>query len=170
MTEPLMCRHGVALCYRCGVGKNVTEQKIANLAKMDQAFKHLPSHSPSPRLTRAPASHVETNSKTVKRRLAPCVHRGEYVGTLDCACDGARDTYRCTKLDRPGQPGEKAFCIEVLTSKSYSKIVDAKTKKIRHRVTNGEVILCKYPCTVNMNGSENLLGCSMYSPTESLES
>ncbi len=166
MTEPVTCRHGVALCYRCGIGKNVNEQKIANLAKMDQAFEHLPSNSPSPRPTRIHAAPVETKPKSKQRRLAPCMHRGEYVGTLDCACDGDRDTYRCTKIDRAGHPAEKAFCMRVLTSKPYSRIVDAKTKKVLHRVANGEVILCKHRHTVNMNGSEYLLGCSMYEPID----
>jgi hypothetical protein len=167
MTEPLVCRHGVAICYRCGVGKNVTEQKVASLHKMDQAFEHLSPNFPAPRTPPKDDVLPKKQSKPKKRRIIPCIHRGESVGTLDCACDGTRDTYRCTKLDRPGHPGEKAFCMDVLTSKPYSRIVDAKTKRVLHRVANGEVVLCKPLFTVDMNGSEHHLGCSMYSPTNS---
>lgn len=167
MTEQITCRHGVALCYRCGVGPNVNERKIANLAKMDQALEHLTPSSPAPRPLRMADVLPEKQSKPKRRRVIPCVHRGQYVGTLDCTCDGARDTYRCTLLDRPGHPAEKAFCIEVLTSKPYSKIVDAKSKKILHRVANGEVILCQEPHAMELNGGMKLLGCSMYLSAES---
>jgi hypothetical protein len=166
MKEPLVCRHGVALCYRCGVGPNLNEQKVARLAKMDEAVAQLSPNSPAPRPSRITGALPEKQSKPKKRRIIPCIHRGEYVGKLDCACDGARDTYRCTKLDRPGLPSEKAFCMDVLTSKPYSRIVDAKTKRVLHRVANGEVVLCKPLFTVDMNGSEHRLGCSKYEPID----
>jgi hypothetical protein len=154
----------VALCYRCGIGKNVSKQKFAKMVMADQQFEHLSANSPAPRPSRRLDVPPEKKSKPKKRRIVPCIHSGEHVGTLDCACDGARDTYRCTKFDRPGHPEESAFCIEVLTSKPYSRIVDSKTKKTLHRVQNGEVILCKEIHTIEMNGIEKLMGCSMYKP------
>lgn len=159
----------MTLCYRCGVGKNVTEQKVANQSKLEQQFEHLPVNSPAPRIAKKFDVLPEKKSKPKKRRIVPCIHRGKYVGTLDCACDGARDTYRCTKIDRPGHAGEKVFCIEVLTSKSYSKILDPKTKKILHRIDDGEVILCQEPHTVEMNGGKHPVGCSMYASVQRAE-
>jgi hypothetical protein len=166
MAEQITCRHGVALCYRCGVGPNVSEQKFAKMVTADEQFEHLSANSPAPRPSRRDDVLPEKKSKPKKRRLAPCIHRGEYVGTLDCACDGARDTYRCTKIHRPDHPEEYAFCIEVLTSKPYSRIVDSKTKRTLHRVKNREVILCTERHTIEMNGTENSVGCPSYSPTE----
>lgn len=166
MTEQIMCRHGVALCYQCGVGPNATAQKTATMVKMQQAFKQRSVNSPTPTLTRSTKKKADKNTKTKKPRSTPCIHRGEYVGTLDCACDGARDTYRCTKIDRPEHPGEKAICIEVLTSKSYSRIVDSKTKTTLHRVQNGEVALCRELHTIEINGKKQVVGCSKYRPIE----
>ncbi|MDZ4850135.1 MAG: hypothetical protein SGI77_12690 [Pirellulaceae bacterium] len=145
-------------CFACQRIKQIREEtRFAN--------RHLglPDNSQhSSTLAVTPPSKPEQ-----RRKLIPCLHRGDYVGELGCSCDGTRETYRCTKLERPGHPGEKAFCIQVLTSEPYSRIVAPKTKQPMHRIKNGEVILCREMHTVTVNGSEQIMGCPMYNPIES---
>lgn len=144
-------------CYACQRIKQIREETRAANRHLDQLDKY--PHSSTLEAT-------QPSTPKQRRKIMPCIHRGEYVGELGCSCDGTRDTYRCTKLDRPGHPGEKVFCMQVLTSKPYSRIVDPKTKQTLHRVKNGEVILCRELHTVDMNGFEQLRGCLMFKPID----
>ncbi|MDZ4849891.1 MAG: hypothetical protein SGI77_11380 [Pirellulaceae bacterium] len=157
-------------CYACQRIKQIREETRAANRHLD----HPDNAQQSSTLAGTQLASIEvvqaaTSSPKPKqrRKIIPCIHRGDYVGELGCSCDGTRETYRCTKLDRPEHLGEKAFCIQVLASKPYSRIVDPKTKQTLHRVKNGEVILCKELYTVAMNGSEQIIGCRMYDPFES---
>ncbi|MDZ4849993.1 MAG: hypothetical protein SGI77_11965 [Pirellulaceae bacterium] len=145
-------------CYACQRIKQIRDETRTANRHLDQPDNYQQSSTLKATLPSKPKQH---------RKIIPCIHRGDYVGELGCSCDGVRDTYRCTKLDRPEHPGEKTFCIQVLTSKPYSRIVDPKTKQTLHRVKNGEVILCKELPAVEMNGSEQIMGCRMYESTKS---
>jgi len=145
-------------CFACQRIKQIREETRAANRHLDQPNNYQQSST---------LEATQPSTPKQRRKIIPCIHRGDYIGELGRSCDGTRGTYRCTKLDRPGHPGEKAFCIQVLTSKPYSRIVDPKTKQTLHRVKNGEVILCTERHIVAMNGSAQILGCRMYDPIES---
>lgn len=131
------CRHGMATCYRCGLGGTITDEQQRRDEKNRQR------------------SHDEPIVLKRREEMPSCIHRSEYVGVLNCGCAGARKVYRCSQLIRPNiSPPEQAFCIQRTTSKPYSQIIDPTTKATLYSVDARELVICR--------PVRNGIGCELF--------
>ncbi len=78
-SKPIRCRHGVALCYRCRVGSNVTDERIANMLRLDKDSERLVVRAPLISSSNDLALSTPPTTRKKRCRLIPCIHRGEYV-------------------------------------------------------------------------------------------